>query len=190
MTGSHLGMPREPHLDRIYTVGHSNHALDRFLRILQCHRVARVVDIRSFPRSRRHPQFDAEPLRDALQRVGLAYEGLTPLGGMRRPRPDSRNLAFPPDGLRGYADHMETREFADAVDVLLVLARQAPTAVLCAEADWRRCHRSLLCDALSVRGVEALHVVGEGHPEAHEMTSHARVEGRRLWYPGEQRRLF
>ena len=176
--------------DRVHTIGHSNLPLDRFLRILQCHGIHRVVDVRSFPRSRRHPQFNAEPLRDALQRVGLAYEGLTPLGGMRRARPDSANLAFPPDGLRGYADHMETRAFAEALDTLLILARQAPTTVMCAEADWRRCHRSLLSDALQVRGVEVRHLAGEGPPERHALTAAARVEGGRLSYPGDQRPLF
>jgi uncharacterized protein (DUF488 family) len=188
--GSRAGGRSEPAGVSVHTIGHSNHPLERFIRILHVHRVRRVADIRSVARSRRHPHFSTEPLRECLGRVGVAYEHLPRLGGKRRPRPDSRNLALPAHGLRGYADHMETRAFREAVDLLLVMAGQAATAVLCAEADWRRCHRSLLADWLHARGVRVLHIRDESTPEPHDLTPHVRVEEGRVSYPGDQRSLF
>jgi uncharacterized protein (DUF488 family) len=165
----------------VYTLGHSTLALDDFLALLRTHAIATLVDVRRFPASRRHPHFAREALAPALAAAGIGYEWLPALGGRRAPRPDSPNTGWRVAQFRGYADHMETVEFASGIARLLELARAGTTAVMCAEALEWRCHRHLLSDALVVRGVDVVHV-GPHRREVHRLTRFARAEGTRIVY--------
>lgn len=169
----------------IFTVGHSTRTLETLVALLARHSVRQLIDIRTVPRSRRNPQFDTDALSAALPRFGIEYAHLPGLGGLRHARRDSTNTAWQNASFRGYADYMATDAFRQALDELLAAAARAPTAVMCAEAVWWRCHRRLVADALTVRGVEVRHIVGEGLAERHVLTEFARVgEDRRLSYPG------
>jgi uncharacterized protein (DUF488 family) len=130
------------------------------------------------------PHFSSESLASALGEAGIAYRHFPALGGLRRPRKDSVNTAWRNESFRGYADHMQSREFAEGVSALLQWAGAAPTAVMCAEADWWRCHRSLLSDALLVRAVAVLHIRSEAAAEAHHLHEFARTHGDSVTYPG------
>jgi uncharacterized protein (DUF488 family) len=146
--------------------------------------VRTVVDIRTVPRSRRNPQFEQATLSATLAAAGLGYVHLPELGGLRHPRPDSPNTAWRNASFRGYADYMLTPGFEAGLARLVTLAdEQGPVAIMCAEAVPWRCHRSLVADALVARGVDVLHVVGAGQPNAHRLTPMARVEGTRITYP-------
>ena len=143
-----------------------------------------VVDVRTIPRSRRHPQFNADALAAALEAASIDYRHVAALGGLRRPRPDSAHTAWTHPAFRGYADHMDTAQFQEGLEALLSCAAGSPTAVMCAEALWWQCHRRLLADALVMRGVEVVHILGSGAPQRHEMTPFARISGDRVSYPG------
>ncbi len=173
----------------LYTVGHSNRTLDAFLDILRAHRIERVADVRTVPRSRHNPQFNAEALEMSLPQAGLVYDRLPRLGGLRRPRKDSRNLAWRNASFRGYADYMETPDFEKGVADLLALARQGRTAILCAEAVYFRCHRSLIADALLCRGVAVVHLLDVARIADHRLTPFASIEDGRPVYPAEQASL-
>jgi uncharacterized protein (DUF488 family) len=168
----------------VFTIGHSTRPFDEFLAMLRAHDVGRVADVRTAPGSRRHPQFGGAALEAALARHGVTYRHFAGLGGRRRPSADSPNGAWQHSSFRGYADHMLTREFADALAALLEWARGAPAAMMCAEAVWWRCHRRLASDALTARGVEVRHILSVERADAHELTAFARVEGERVTYPG------
>lgn len=172
----------------IFTVGHSTHSIEEFLALLRAHGVRRVVDVRTVPRSRHNPQFNRAELSAALRRRGLRYRHLKALGGLRRPRPDSPNTAWRHSGFRGYADYMQTPEFEPAVERLIAVAREMPTTVLCAEAVPWRCHRSVLADGLTVRGVEVRHILSPTSARRHTLTAFARVRGRRITYPAPEGR--
>jgi uncharacterized protein (DUF488 family) len=171
-----------PSRPSIYTVGHSTRSLEDFLGILKSLDIRRLADVRRFPASRRHPQFAASALGPALESGGIRYRHFEALGGRRSVRPGSRNTAWRVAGFRGYADHMETDEFQNALDVLMEWAGEARTAGMCAEALPFRCHRQLLSDALLVRGVQVLHILGPGRAEPHRLPVFARTEGNRLVY--------
>jgi uncharacterized protein (DUF488 family) len=155
----------------IYTVGHSTHSAERFVSLLRMHGVEVLCDVRRYPGSRRNPQFNVSALRESLGAAGIAYEPFgDELGGRRRPRPGGgpspwRNAAF-----RGYAEYMETPEFAAGIERLERLARERRAAIMCAEAEWRRCHRRLLSDALTSRGWRVIHIRPDGVLEGHEQT--------------------
>jgi uncharacterized protein (DUF488 family) len=155
--------------DRIFTVGHSTHTLDRFVELLTTNGVQRVADVRRVPRSARHPQFRAETLAVELPRRGIDYRHLEALGGWRKPLPDSPNEGWHNDSFRGYADYALTAEFAQALDELTELARDRPTAVMCAEAQWWRCHRRLIADRLATAGWTVCHIAGDGTLTEHEL---------------------
>jgi uncharacterized protein (DUF488 family) len=156
---------------RIFTIGHSTHPVDRFLALLAGHRVELVGDVRRYPGSRRHPQFNAATLEATLDRAGIGYAGLgDSLGGRRSPRPDSANAFWRVAAFRGYADHMDTEEFATGLARLEQLARMRFTAIMCAEGDWRRCHRRLISDALTRSGWRVLHIRPDGGIEEHQAT--------------------
>lgn len=176
---------------RVYTVGHSTRPLGELITLLQAHGVVRLVDVRTIPRSRRHPQFNRDVLPEPLGAAGIDYAHLAGLGGLRKPRADSINTGWRNAGFRGYADYMQTPEFAASLEALLALSREAPTAIMCAEAVPWRCHRALIADALTVRGVEVRHITSVGPAEPHALTAFARVDGFRITYPGpaEQGRL-
>jgi uncharacterized protein (DUF488 family) len=170
---------------RVFTVGHSTRTAADLLAVLRAHGVTQVADIRTVPRSRRSPHFSRDRLERWLPASGVTYRHFPALGGLRRPRPDSVNTAWRHAGFRGYADYMATPEFRRGADDLLEFAACGPTAVMCAEAVWWRCHRSLLADALVHRGVEVLHLTAPAvAPKPHQLCEFARVADGKLMYPG------
>ena len=183
-TAADAGAAARP--EAIGTVGHSNRTLEALVGILRAHGIERLADVRTVPRSRHNPQFNADTLPGSLAAAGIEYIALKDLGGLRRPRRDSRNLAWRNASFRGYADYMETAEFEAALGDLLRLAAEKRTAVMCAEALYWRCHRSLLADALLCRGVRVLHLFDERKAEPHRLTRFARIEDGRPTYPPEQ----
>ncbi len=171
---------------RLHTIGHSTRTLDELVDALRTFGVRLLVDIRTIPRSRHTPQFNREALTRRLPTRGIRYTHLGALGGLRKPRPDSRNTAWRNAGFRGFADYMETPEFAEGLRTLRALAKDAgPVAVMCAEAVPWRCHRSLVADALTAQGDAVLHIMGAGKALPHVLTTWARVDGNRVTYPGE-----
>jgi uncharacterized protein (DUF488 family) len=168
----------------ILTVGHSTRSIENFIALLAAHGVQQLVDVRTVPRSRHNPQFGAEQLSQSLQQAGIAYHHMRALGGLRHARRDSTNTAWRNASFRGYADYMQTPEFNDAVDALIDLARLGRTAIMCAEAVPWRCHRSLIADALLVRGVHATEIASLAATRPHTLTPWAAVEGARVTYPG------
>jgi len=144
--------------------------------------VTRLVDVRSFPGSRRNPQFGREALAQGLPASGIAYQWMKELGGRRRPRPDSPHTGWRVDGFRAYADYMETPEFAGGLEELAQLARDGTVAYMCAERLWWQCHRRLISDALTVRGLEVIHILDAQKADAHKLTGFLRVEKGRLLY--------
>lgn len=169
----------------VFTVGHSVRASEEFIALIRGHGIERLIDVRTIPRSARNPQFNREVLPHALRAAGIAYEHMPGLGGLRHPRPDSTNLGWRNASFRGYADYMETPEFEEAIERLIAAAARERIAIMCAEAVPWRCHRSLIADALLVRGVRVEHIMSPAHLQAHKMTPFARVEGRRVTYPPE-----
>ena len=174
----------------MWTIGHSTRSLDELVGLLRAHGIDTVADVRTVPRSRRHPQFEKTALTERLPQAAVAYTHLPGLGGLRKPRPDSPNTGLRSEGFRGYADYMQTPEFGRHVMDLITLAARTRVALMCAEAVPWRCHRSLLSDALTVRGVKILHITGPGEAMAHRMTPEARRNGVRLTYPPSQGDLF
>ncbi len=168
----------------IYTVGHSTRAIDEFVRILDAYRIELVVDVRTIAKSRHNPQFDEAALRGELPEHNIRYVRLPGLGGLRHTTRASANTAWKNVSFRGYADYMQTAEFARALEELISLARERRTAILCAEAVPWRCHRSLIGDALLVRGFEVEDILGERKAKAHSLTPWAKVQGERITYPG------
>ena len=166
----------------VYTVGHSTRPLDEFLALLARHEIAHVADVRAFPASRRHPQFNREALGAALEAQGVVYSHRPELGGRRAPSRDPRNAGWRNAGFRGYADYMQTDEFWRAIESLVRAARQTRTTVMCAESVPWRCHRSLIADALLVRGEDVRHILDSGE-RPHALTPFAVVRGGRLTYP-------
>ncbi len=169
----------------ILTIGHSNRAMDELLALLKRHGVEKVVDVRAIPGSARNPQFNAESLETSLRSAGIAYRHISGLGGRRRARKDSPNAGWRNDSFRGFADHMLSPEFEESLAALMEEAAAAVTAIMCAEAVPWRCHRSLIADALTVRGVAVEHIVGAGKRRPHTVTPFARVEGTRIIYAAD-----
>lgn len=170
----------------VFTVGHSTRPIEKFLALLAEHHIARLVDVRTVPRSRHNPQFNRDLLPPALERAGISYTHLQALGGLRHARKDSPNTAWENASFRGYADYMMTPEFDRALEELIALAGRERIAIMCAEAVPWRCHRSLIADALTARGVPVTHILGPGRAQPHSLTSFARVEGLRVTYLGSQ----
>jgi len=170
----------------IWTIGHSTHGLDAFLELLARHGVQGIADVRRFPGSRRHPQFGEAALRSALGAQGIAYLWLPELGGRRQASADSPNLGWRNPAFRGYADHLDSREFAQGLQQLLAFAKQQPSALMCAERLWWQCHRSLIADVLRLRGIEVIHILDATHSLPHPYTAPARIVDGQLRYPAEQ----
>lgn len=168
----------------LWTVGHSILEIADFIHSLSGFEIQVLVDVRSFPGSRRYPQFNRENLRSSLAAAGIEYLHLPELGGRRRVRPDSVNVAWRNESFRGYADYMESEGFQGGIAKLLKLAAQKRTSIMCAEALWWRCHRSLISDYLKVQGHEVIHIIGERKSESHPFTSAARVVNGELSYRG------
>jgi uncharacterized protein (DUF488 family) len=174
----------------VFTVGHSNRTLAEFTELLKAHRISVLVDVRAIPRSRHNPQFNRETLPHMLEADGIAYEHLPGLGGLRRAGKDSMNTGWRNASFRGYADYMLTEEFAQNLGALTELEARQKAAIMCAEAVPWRCHRSLIADALVIRGIPVMHIVSATKAEPHRLTSFARVEGTRIIYPGPELELF
>lgn len=175
-------------MNRIYTIGHSTRTLLEFVRLLREHDVARLADIRRYPGSRRHPHFSSESLAQSLPRARILYEHFPDLGGRRNPSKSSPNGAWENPQFRGYADHMGTEVFQQAIDRLL--ESDVATAIMCAEAVPWRCHRNLTSDELVRRGVEVIHILGPGSAQPHALSKMARLESDRVIYPPDQAQMF
>jgi len=169
----------------VWTVGHSTHPLETFVALVRAHGVTAITDVRKIPRSRRNPQYDVATLPAALAASGLAYVHRPGLGGLRRERPDSINRGWKNPSFRAYADYMQTDEFARELEALVALGTRERVAIMCAEAVWWRCHRSLIADALLARGEPVLHILTPERAEPHILRDFARVDGGRVTYPGE-----
>ena len=185
---------------RIWTIGHSTRTIDEFISLLKENEIKLLADVRAWPGSKRYPQFNKDALAESLNAHGIRYEHFPELGGKRKSKPDSRNTAWRNASFRGYADYMETEQFQKGIERLLAVARSdglgsrrserdgweavtpCATAIMCAEAVWWRCHRSLIADYLKARGVEVLHVLGANKVEPHPYTSAARIVNGELSY--------
>ena len=157
----------------IWTIGDSTHSIEEFIDMLRHNQIEILVDVRHFPGSRRFPQFNKIRVQDALVTAGIRYEHLVELGGRRPLRPDSHNVAWRNASFRGYADYMETQPFRDGVDRLLEIARAGRTAIMCSEAVWWRCHRSMIADYLKAMDVQVFHILGMKKAQEHPYTSAA-----------------
>ncbi|HUJ32130.1 MAG TPA: DUF488 domain-containing protein [Candidatus Acidoferrum sp.] len=169
---------------KLFTIGHSTRSTDEFIGLLRANGVERVIDIRTIPKSRHNPQFNSDALAAALRSAGLDYVHLKALGGLRKPLRDSRNTAWRNASFRGFADYMQTPEFADALSRAVDLAVEKPSALMCSEAVPWRCHRSLVADALVTRDIEVLEIVSSAPPKPHKLIPFARVRGMQVTYPG------
>lgn len=169
----------------ICTIGHSNRPIEVFIDLLRQNGIACLLDIRTVPKSRHNPQFGQDQLAASLQAADIEYRYLRGLGGVRHPRKDSPNAGWRNLSFRGYADYMQTGEFAANVDALIELGRTRACVLMCAEAVPWRCHRSLVADALLVRGVHVDDIIDARSRRPHEMTPFAHVEGLRITYPPE-----
>lgn len=173
---------------RVYTIGHSTHPIDEFVQMLNANGVRRLIDVRTVPGSRHNPQFGAAELAESLPAVGMGYQPMKSLGGLRHTPAgvESVNGAWRNKSFRNYADYMQTAEFSGAVDELVALAKEAPVTIMCAEAVPWRCHRSLIGDALLVRGLEVCDIMSATSTKPHTLTSFAKVDGQRVWYPTDE----
>jgi uncharacterized protein (DUF488 family) len=166
----------------IWTVGHSNVPFEALLDALRSAEIRLLFDVRMYPMSRRHPQFNRERLSQSLAEAGIAYRHMPSLGGRRKPDAESTNLGLRDEGFRGFADYMQTLDFDQVLRELIEAASDARTAIMCAESLPWKCHRSLISDALTARGVTVRHIFG-GQQKKHALTSAARVEGGQITYP-------
>lgn len=167
----------------VFTIGHSTRTLAEFIQLLKTYGVTLLVDVRTVPRSRHNPQFNKETLPASLKSEGIRYIHMPEIGGLRRPKRDSVNLAWKNMGFRGYADFMQTKEFTDNLLKIIALARENCLALMCAEALPWRCHRSLISDALVVRHVKVQHIINASSTITHELNEMAQVEGTKITYP-------
>lgn len=174
----------------VFTLGHSTLPIERFVALLQIYGIERLVDIRTIPGSRHNPQFNESALANTLTAEHLEYVPMKALGGLRHALKDSPNTGWRNRSFRGYADYMQTEAFQDALRSLIHMSRQKCVAIMCAEAVPWRCHRSLVADALSVRGVPAIEILSESSYRMHELTPFARVQGLQITYPPEQATLL
>ncbi|WP_345602099.1 DUF488 domain-containing protein [Tomitella cavernea] len=170
----------------VYTVGHSTHASGEFVALLRAHGVQRIADVRTIAKSRHNPQFGEDTLAATLRDAGIGYVRMKELGGLRHTTKASVNGAWRNASFRGYADYMQTAAFAEGIDRLRTIAAEAPVAVMCAEAVPWRCHRSLIGDALLVRGDTVLDIMSPTQAKSHRLTSFAAVDGLAITYPPEE----
>ena len=181
-------MPDDP--ATIWTIGHSTRALAEFLDLLTEYRIEAIADVRRFPGSRRHPHFAGEALAATLPAHRIAYQWMPRLGGRRKVQPGSPNTAWRNASFQGYADYTATAEFAEGLAELLRLAASKRTALMCAEAVWWRCHRSIIADVLKLRGTEVIHIIDSTHTTVHPYTSPARIVDGKLSYAAPQGELL
>lgn len=174
----------------IFTVGHSTLPIEKFFALLEIYGIRQLADIRTVPRSRHNPQFNSDVLGASLSTAHIVYLSMPELGGLRHPRKDSPNGGWRNKSFRGYADYMQTEAFQDAVESLIRAGQQKRTAIMCAEAVPWRCHRSLVADALVMRGVPVVEILSENGFRPHKLTPFAHVEGISITYPPEQAELL
>ena len=167
----------------VFTIGHSTRTIENFIRLLRAHDVRRLIDVRTIPRSQRNPQFNRAELSPALHRLRIHYSHLPGLGGLRRARHDSTNIGWRNASFRGYADYMQTTTFRKNLDRCIELARRERVVLMCAEALPWRCHRSLIADALLIRGIETREITSRVRTRPHSLTPWAQVTGTRVTYP-------
>lgn len=173
-------------MELVCTIGHSNRPIEEFMDLLRQNEIACVLDIRTVPKSRHNPQFGQDVLPATLAAAGIEYRHMAGLGGLRHARKDSPNGAWRNASFRGYADYMQTDEFAENVAAVVALARTTRCVLMCAESVPWRCHRSMVADALTVRGVRVEHIIGKQKRRPHALTPFARVDDTRITYPAEQ----
>ncbi len=168
----------------IWTIGHSNRSQEDFIDLLKRNGIARLVDIRKLPGSKKNPHFNGDNLARELSEAGIDYVWMPELGGLRKPHPDSHNTAWRNPSFRGYADYMETDAFQQAIERLIAMAKEKQIAIMCSEAVWWRCHRGLVSDYLKSTGVDVIHILGEGKTETHPYTPAAKIVDGKLSYEG------
>ncbi|MDD5428272.1 MAG: DUF488 domain-containing protein [Candidatus Omnitrophica bacterium] len=171
---------------KLYTIGHSDRPLEQFIGLLKAHTIKQVVDVRTIPRSRHNPQFNKADLSKRLRNRGIGYRHMKQLGGLRHAKADSRNLGWENISFRGFADYMETVEFAKAINKLKTIARKKRTAIMCAEAVPWRCHRSLIADALTKYRWKVFHITSNKSARIHKVTPFLRLFKGRITYPSQQ----
>ena len=174
----------------IYTIGHSTRTLAEFIELLETFSIEAVADVRSYPGSRRYPQFNKENLLGELHLRQILYLHLSALGGRRKPSPQSKNVAWKNRAFRGYADYMETAEFKKGIAELEKTGIRYRTALMCSEAVWWRCHRSLIADYLKANGWKVMHILNNKKAEEHPYTAVAKIADGNLSYSETQQRLF
>lgn len=174
----------------IWTIGHSTRTLEEFVGLLDEYGIEAIADVRRFPGSRRYPYFASEALAESLPAHGITYQWLPELGGRRKVQPGSPNTAWRNASFQGYADHLASPEFATGLEKLLELAAERRTSLMCAEAVWWRCHRSLIADVLKLRGIEVVHIIDVKHTTVHPYTSAARIVDGQLSYAPAQAGLL
>jgi uncharacterized protein (DUF488 family) len=167
----------------IYTIGHSNHPVERFIEMLAAHEIELVADVRTIPKSRHNPQFNADILPASLREKDIAYHHIPQLGGLRHAKKDSVNLGWENVSFRGFADYMQTEEFGKGLEELTGLAQGKKVAIMCAESLPWQCHRSLIADALSVRGITVRHIMSRKSAREHVLTAFARITETTITYP-------
>jgi uncharacterized protein (DUF488 family) len=170
----------------VLTIGHSTRPLEEFIALLKTHEVTLLVDVRTIPRSRHNPQFNKDSLPDSLKKAGIGYVHMPGLGGLRHAKPDSVNVGWRNASFRGYADYMQTPQFLEQLEELIQLAKENRIALMCAEALPWRCHRSLIGDALTVRGIRTEDIMSLTQRRPHSLTSFAHVQGSTITYPAEK----
>jgi len=173
----------------VFTIGHSTRPIDEFIELLEKYGIREIVDVRTVPRSRHNPQFNKDALPLSLDPRHIAYVHLAELGGLRHTKKDSINTAWRNASFRGFADYMQPAQFEDGLKELLKITAKRPTAIMCAEAVHWRCHRSLIGDALLVRGVNVVDIIGPDSSRTHELTSFAKVDGKHVTYPADDQFL-
>jgi uncharacterized protein (DUF488 family) len=174
----------------VFTIGHSTRPIAEFIELLQSNGVVQLLDIRTIPKSRHNPQFNSDALAASLHAAHIRYVHMKELGGLRHARKDSINFGWRNASFRGFADYMQTAEFDAALGGAIKLAEVVQTALMCAEAVTWRCHRSLVADALIVRGIRVLEIVSTAEPKEHALTPFARVSGTQITYPADQPSLL
>lgn len=166
-----------------YTIGHSTRQIDEFIELLKNHKIDLLVDVRTIPKSRYVPQYNSDNLKRCLNKNGIEYAHIKRLGGLRKEKKDSINLAWKNKSFMGFADYMQTTGFESGINELMDISKKKKVCIMCAEAVPWRCHRSLIADALIIRGLEVVHIIGKNNEKKHILTSFAKIIGKKLTYP-------
>jgi uncharacterized protein (DUF488 family) len=171
----------------VFTIGHSTRPISEFIEILKGFKINKLIDVRTIPKSRHNPQYNREEFQKSLEAEGIGYFHMPGLGGLRHTKKDSPSTAWKNASFRGFADYMQTEEFDISLSELIEIARKRTVAIMCAEAVPWRCHRSLIGDALLVHGIEVRDITGRHSVHPHTLTPWAKVEGRKITYPGDNK---